>query len=339
MRNLNQSTFIGFKVFQSKQPSLNIRITHTNQYSNCRSSIDNFSKNIDSTYNQRRTFGLENKVSYTSFKATSSTNTQRLYGDFFTWNKELTSPITPITPLIPPSVPPQETPAMPPSIKILNDSVTSSSETQMISPESLSEEKIPLSLIIGQADNGKTYIMRKIFDEETKIELFQPILSKELKYYFVDTQSFDFDSDYDLRDEQINNYKILFNTFPNRVRSILIVVNFERTDLMKKKVLNINKEFQRFKNLYTIIITKFHLSENVEKDKEQLKKSFQFLNPQDIIFVGNDTRKEQLLRDLKQKSLPPLEDGYEFNLVDTLFQEDDEDEQNYILNELQNRFI
>lgn len=84
-----------------------------------------------------------------------------------------------------------------------------------------------------------------------------------MRYYFVDTSSFDFDSDYDSREEQIENYKNLFREYPNRVRSILIVVNFERTDLMKKKVININKYFSKFKNLFTLVITKFNLSEDI----------------------------------------------------------------------------
>lgn len=88
-----------------------------------------------------------------------------------------------------------------------------------------------------------------------------------MKYYFVDTSSFDFDSDYNSREEQIANYKNLFKEYPNRVRSILIVINFERTDLMKKKVSDITKVFGKFSKLYTLVITKFHLSENIERDK------------------------------------------------------------------------
>ncbi|CAK64619.1 unnamed protein product (macronuclear) [Paramecium tetraurelia] len=305
--------------------------TQSNQYSNFRSNVSTCATNISSAFNYSSTFSLENKFGSISPNALSIKKTQEPKELCITRNYELTSQLTP-------SIPPQDTPSMPPSITIPNESVSSSSETSMISSESLCEEKIPLALIIGQVDNGKTFIMRKIFDEDTKIELFQPILQKQLKYYFVDTSSFDIDSDYDSREEQINNYKELFNKYPNRVRSILIAVNFERTDLMKKKVQNINKLFQKFKNLYTIIVTKFHFSENVERDKEQLKRSFQYLNAQDIIFVGNDTKKEQLLRDLKQNSLQALEDGYEFNLADTFLQEEDENEQNQILNDLKNRF-
>ncbi|CAD8204249.1 unnamed protein product [Paramecium pentaurelia] len=210
--------------------------------------------------------------------------------------------------------------------------------TSTFSSEEFCEETIPLSLIIGQAGNGKTQIMRKIFDEDVRIQLFKPILQEQLRYYFVDTSSFDFDSDYDSREEQIENYKNLLREYPNRVRSILIVVNFERTDLMKKKVININKYFSKFKNLFTLVITKFNLSEDIQRDKEQLKQSFKFLQAQNIIFVGDDTKKQKLLKDLRAKSLPRLEDGYEFNSVDTLFEEEDEEELKKLQNDLLKKF-
>ncbi|CAD8119804.1 unnamed protein product [Paramecium sonneborni] len=224
-----------------------------------------------------------------------------------------------------------------------NDIQSEDNQHNIDDPEPMPEkipEDIPLCLLIGQAGNGKTFLMNKIFNTNQEMKLFEPqiLWSKQIKYYFVDTSSFDFDSDYDQREEQIDDYKKLFKRFPNRIRSILVVINFERTDLMKKKALVILKYFNNLKKLISLAITNFHLSQNIESDKKHLKDNFKFLEAKDIIFVGKNTDQKEILKSLKQNSLQSLERSYIFDLRDSLFEDEDEVEQLQILSELEKRF-
>lgn len=43
----------------------------------------------------------------------------------------------------------------------------------------------------------------------------------------------------------------------NHIIHFFLLVNFERTDLMKKKILNVLKYFKKFKEKFTVIVTDF----------------------------------------------------------------------------------
>lgn len=47
----------------------------------------------------------------------------------------------------------------------------------------------------------------------------------------------------------------------------MILVNFERTDLMKRKVMSIFKFINKFKEIITIVVTDFQLSESKANDE------------------------------------------------------------------------
>lgn len=46
--------------------------------------------------------------------------------------------------------------------------------------------------------------------------------------------------------------------------NIFIVVNFERTDMMKNKLTEVNMYFKKFKDKISLIITNFDLSEDID---------------------------------------------------------------------------
>jgi hypothetical protein len=50
------------------------------------------------------------------------------------------------------------------------------------------------------------------------------------------------------------------------------VVNFERTDLMKKKISDVYKYLHKFKEMIAIIIVDWQLSDDQDRDKEHLEK-------------------------------------------------------------------
>lgn len=69
-----------------------------------------------------------------------------------------------------------------------------------------------------------------------------------------------------------------------------MVVNFERTDIMKSNCLKVYKFFRKFSDIIDIIITNFELSENEIQDKENLIQAFKIFvkDQKKIHFVRND---------------------------------------------------
>ena len=43
----------------------------------------------------------------------------------------------------------------------------------------------------------------------------------------------------------------------NNIQHFFLVVNFERTDLMKKKILEVLKYFKKFKDNITVVVSNF----------------------------------------------------------------------------------
>ncbi|CAD8198855.1 unnamed protein product [Paramecium pentaurelia] len=182
------------------------------------------------------------------------------------------------------------------------------------------QNNYPIAVLLGTPGVGKTQIMHKLFPNEKQLKEFTLYKLEDLKYNFVDTSGFDFEGDIDWREVQIKNYQNLFLKFSNQISSLFVVVNFERTDLMKKKLLSVYKYFRKFKNLMSIVVTDFHLSES-NRDKEHLKKNFQIFQPNDILFVRGDLKSEELKESLKKsKMLNKLIESNQFNLKDTIFE-------------------
>ncbi|CAD8127687.1 unnamed protein product [Paramecium sonneborni] len=203
------------------------------------------------------------------------------------------------------------------------------------------QQKYPIALFLGSAGVGKTSIITTIFSgyisNLKEFQLYPARIEDSLIYNFVDTKAFDFESNIDEREQQIKLYQSIFYKYPNKVGQLFVVVNFERTDLMKKKLLSIYKFFRKFSSIISIIVTDIQLSDNQEQSEKDLKKNFQYFKAQNIIFVRRDTQGDELLSKLKN-SLNKIQDDYEFDLTDTIFEKEDEEETKRLQDQLMQRF-
>ncbi|CAD8129582.1 unnamed protein product [Paramecium sonneborni] len=200
----------------------------------------------------------------------------------------------------------------------------------------------PIALFLGNSGVGKTSLIKIIFKDQVsnlkEFKLYPARINDSLIYNFVDTKGFDFESNIDEREEQIKLYKSIFYKYPNKVGSLFLVVNFERTDLMKKKLLSIYKFFRKFSSIISIIITEMQLSDNQKQSEAELKKNFAYFKPQNIIFVRRDIQREELIQKLSEKSLNKIQADYQFNVADTIFEKEDEEEMKKLQNQLMSRF-
>ncbi|CAK62884.1 unnamed protein product (macronuclear) [Paramecium tetraurelia] len=199
----------------------------------------------------------------------------------------------------------------------------------------------PNAILLGAPGVGKTFIMHKLFPKEKNIKEFMLYKLSLLEYNFVDTVGFDFERDIQMREAQIKMFKEFFIQVNNRISSIFIVVNFERTDLMKKKLISVYKYFRKFTNLISIVVTDFHLSESNE-DEENLIKSLKIFQPNDVLFVRGDVKPEELTNQLKKKQskiIKKINQFNQLNLKDTIFEQDDLEEQNILRTQLLKKMI
>ncbi|CAD8145669.1 unnamed protein product [Paramecium pentaurelia] len=183
-----------------------------------------------------------------------------------------------------------------------------------------------IAIFLGTPGVGKTFLMQKLF--QTKIIEFQQYelkIDDNLSYNFVDTKGFDFENDYDEREIQIKHYQDLFYKYPQKIATLFIVVNFERTDLMKKKLQSIYKYFKKFQSQISIIVTDMHLSDNEYNSQIDLQNNFKVFNPYTILFVRKNIQKEELIEKL-QKALIQVNFNHFFDLTDTIFEKENEDE-------------
>ncbi|CAD8187173.1 unnamed protein product [Paramecium octaurelia] len=197
------------------------------------------------------------------------------------------------------------------------------------------------AILLGAPGVGKTFIMHKLFPNEKSLKEFTLYKLQELQYNFVDTSGFDFESEIDWREVQIKKFQEFFKQVDNRISSIFIVVNFERTDLMKKKLISVYKYFRKFANLISIVVTDFHLSESKE-DEENLIKSLKIFQPVDVLFVRGDVKSEELIIQLKKKQskmLMKINQYNQLNLKETIFEQDDFEEQKILRTQLLNKII
>ncbi|CAK59324.1 unnamed protein product (macronuclear) [Paramecium tetraurelia] len=133
----------------------------------------------------------------------------------------------------------------------------------------------------------------------------------------VDTPTMDLDCGIDEREDAISQFQQFFVNFKTSISAIMIVVNFERTDLMKQKLIRTLKYLKKFQDMIYILITDFHLSENHDGDKSQLEQSLKFLNLKGIIFLNKEENEKWMIEELnaiEQKSSHQV-----FDINDTIF--------------------
>lgn len=78
----------------------------------------------------------------------------------------------------------------------------------------------------------------------------------------------------------------MFRQNPNKFNALWITVKFERTDIMKQSITAIYKHIHKLQIPISIIVTDFHLSEDVENSKKELKEKLKLYKPKQIVFVG-----------------------------------------------------
>ncbi|CAK85765.1 unnamed protein product, partial (macronuclear) [Paramecium tetraurelia] len=65
----------------------------------------------------------------------------------------------------------------------------------------------------------------------------------------------------------------------------------------------------------------------VEQDKINLQRALKMFKAKSILFVDQEATKEELINQIRASDcLIPIEEGYQFDLTDTLFQKYDEQE-------------
>ncbi|CAD8178237.1 unnamed protein product [Paramecium octaurelia] len=134
-------------------------------------------------------------------------------------------------------------------------------------------------------------------------------------------KSFDLKKDLEYREKQIQEFQSIFDSKPNRVATLLFVVKFERTDLMKRSILNIYPYFKKFQSQISLVVTHLDLSDDQEQDKIDLLRALRIFKAKSILFVGKETSKEELIAQIRASNcLIPIEEGYQFDLSDTIFQ-------------------
>ncbi|CAK61397.1 unnamed protein product (macronuclear) [Paramecium tetraurelia] len=183
-------------------------------------------------------------------------------------------------------------------------------------------------ILLGTAGVGKSSFFRQMelsnISNETATSISNyHVGSLDKQYYFVDTPSFQLDDDIDQREAFIKEFQ---NYFDNRkdISSFGIIVNFERTDLMKKKVLSVLKYLRKFKNIISIIVVNMELSENEEGDKSHLRNSFKYMDCNQIIFINKNMKQEDILKEIKQINFIQTQ----IDFTDTIFEKITQSEEN-----------
>ncbi|CAK61398.1 unnamed protein product (macronuclear) [Paramecium tetraurelia] len=198
-------------------------------------------------------------------------------------------------------------------------------------------------VLVGQSGVGKDALIelmtlkgleinisRNSKDNEPKIK--EGILGEE--YVIVDTPSFQLDDEIDKREAVIKEFQEYFEV-PKQISSIGVVVNFERTDIMKKKVTSVLKYLRKFKNIISIIVVNMELSENEEEDKNHLRNSFKHMECNKIIFINKYMNQEEILEQFMQ--ITPKEKT-KIDFTDTIFEKPNITEEENFLKMLNEHF-
>ncbi|CAD8191798.1 unnamed protein product [Paramecium octaurelia] len=188
-------------------------------------------------------------------------------------------------------------------------------------------------ILVGPPGVGKTKLFKRILSVlKNSKQLEQGFQECQIRQDIdlVYTPSLDF--------ENIEQREISIPIFQqymqkNHIAHFFFLVNFERTDLMKKKILDLYKYFKKYKEKITLVITDFQQSENQEEDKKNLKEALKiYLNStMSIIFVERDFNVEEFRNQL-------LVEAHAFSLSDTIFEPINHDEQKQIFKQLENKF-
>ncbi|CAD8116509.1 unnamed protein product [Paramecium sonneborni] len=149
-------------------------------------------------------------------------------------------------------------------------------------------------------------------NNETKI-FKEGILGNQ--YIIVDTPSLQLQDDIDTRELIIKHFQDYISS-RKYISSLAIVLNFERTDLMKNKALQVVKYLRKFIKIISIIIVNMELSENEEEDQQHLINSFKFIQYNQIIFIKKQMNQQQILEQIKKINFIKTKIDFE----DTLFE-------------------
>ncbi|CAD8208108.1 unnamed protein product [Paramecium octaurelia] len=185
-------------------------------------------------------------------------------------------------------------------------------------------------VLVGQSGVGKEALidLMRLKEIQTKNSKDSQDIEPKMKegilgeeYVVVDTPSFQLDDEIDKRENVIKEFQ---NYFDNRkdISSFWIIVNFERTDLMKKKVLSVLKYLRKFKNIISIVVVNMELSENEEQDKNHLRESFKYMECNQIIFINKNMKQEDIIKEIKQR------ESTQIDFTDTIFEKISHSEEN-----------
>ncbi|CAK57018.1 unnamed protein product (macronuclear) [Paramecium tetraurelia] len=195
-------------------------------------------------------------------------------------------------------------------------------------------DSIQKLVLIGPSGVGKTLTYNYL--QCTNISSYQGFTigtSEEL--CVVDTPDFDLESTIEIREKRITQFQEFFIKNQNSIRAFLVVVNFERTDLMKAKILKTIKYLNKLNSNLFLLVTNFELSENQIEDEESLKKAFGFFHFEKILFhdkeINNTGLKQKLLQIMN--TTPQKE----INLKDTIFEKYGDTQDQQILQQITNQ--
>ncbi|CAD8109391.1 unnamed protein product [Paramecium sonneborni] len=187
-------------------------------------------------------------------------------------------------------------------------------------------------MLLGTAGVGKSRLFKQLGFSDVSNETTNFLVGNQKEYYFIDTPSFQLEDDIDTREKIIKQFQDYFDK-QKQISSFCIVVNFERTDLMKKKVLSVLKYMRKFINIISIIIVNMELSQNQKQDEKHLEDSFKFMNYNKILFIQKDMNSEEIIKQIKDIKFQETQ----IDLTDTIFEKLTQSEENRQLQEIQNK--
>ncbi|CAD8204707.1 unnamed protein product [Paramecium octaurelia] len=195
-------------------------------------------------------------------------------------------------------------------------------------------DSIKKLVLIGQAGVGKTQTYNYLQCKNvSSYEGFTIGTSEEL--CLVDTPDFDLESDIETREKRIKQFQEFFTKNQNSISAFLILVNFERTDLMKQKILKTIKYLKKLNSTLFLLVTNFELSENQTEDEESLKKAFSFFHFETILFVDKERNNSVLKQKLVQ--IVNTAPQKELNLNETMFEKYGKKQQQLIVQQITNQ--
>ncbi|CAD8204675.1 unnamed protein product [Paramecium octaurelia] len=150
-------------------------------------------------------------------------------------------------------------------------------------------------VLFGFPGAGKTWIYNKVkgqnqgYQNKSTTCFFEYFIN-DYKVTIVDSPVFLHKSSYDEAEETYKNYDSYFQE--NSIDGIVLVVQYERIDLMKRQL---NDCMRIFKKISAVIVTMFNDTEVIsQNEEEQVRNKFQFHNV-DIHFTNQKASQTDLL--------------------------------------------